>query len=96
MGEFGRTPAINGDDGRDHHPRAWTAVLAGGGVRGGIAHGKTDATGTSVVEGATKVPDLFATMAVLLGLDPDETTYARTRRPIAVTDGGRPVSAIMR
>ncbi|RYE84530.1 MAG: DUF1501 domain-containing protein, partial [Myxococcales bacterium] len=45
VGEFGRTPRINGDEGRDHHPQAWTALLAGGGVRGGVVRGQTDAAG---------------------------------------------------
>jgi uncharacterized protein (DUF1501 family) len=95
MGEFGRTPAINPDEGRDHHPKAWSVLLAGGGVRGGVVHGKTDAAGESVVEGATRVPDLFATMATQLGLDPDETVQTRVGRPIAVTDGGTPIRAVL-
>ncbi len=95
MGEFGRTPAINENEGRDHHPRAYSVLLAGGGVRGGVAHGKTDATGDEVVEGKTRVPDLFATLAVQLGLDPDETVQTRVGRPIAVTDRGTPIQAVL-
>jgi uncharacterized protein (DUF1501 family) len=95
MGEFGRSPAINPNEGRDHHPKAWSVVLAGGGIRGGVAHGKTDATGDAVVEGKTSVPDLFATMATVLGLDPDETVQTRSGRPISVTDSGQPIRAIL-
>src|SRR6185437_7661915 len=95
MGEFGRTPAINENEGRDHHPKAYSVLLAGGGVRGGLAHGKTDATGDEVVEGKTRVPDLFATLAVQLGLDPDETVQTRVGRPIAVTDSGTPIRPIL-
>jgi hypothetical protein len=95
MGEFGRSPAINPDEGRDHHPKAWSVVLAGGGVRGGVVHGKTDAAGDAVVEGATSVPDLFATMATVLGLDPEETVKTRVGRPIAVTDSGQPIREIL-
>ncbi len=95
MGEFGRTPALNQDEGRDHHPQAWSALLAGGGVRGGVVHGKTDATGDAVVEGATRVPDLFATLAGQLGLDPEETVQTRAGRPISVTDSGQPIRAIL-
>jgi hypothetical protein len=95
MGEFGRSPAINGDEGRDHHPKAWSALVAGGGLRGGVVHGKTDATGAEVVEGKTRVADLFATLATQLGLDPDETVNTRVGRPIAVTEGGQPIRAIM-
>jgi uncharacterized protein (DUF1501 family) len=96
MGEFGRTPAINADDGRDHHPKAWSVLVAGGGVRGGVVHGRTDADGDAVVEGATSVPDLFATLATLLGLDPAETVGTRSGRPVSLTDGGRPIQAILR
>lgn len=95
MGEFGRSPAINADEGRDHHPKAWSVLLAGGGVRGGIVHGKTDEAGDSVVADATSVPDLFATMATLLGLDPGETVKTRVGRPISITDSGRPIRAIL-
>jgi uncharacterized protein (DUF1501 family) len=95
MGEFGRTPAINPDEGRDHHPKAWSVLLAGGGVRGGVVHGKTDETGGTVLDGATRVADLFATMATLLGLNPDETVSTRAGRPISVTDAGQPVRPIL-
>ncbi|MEP7127073.1 MAG: DUF1501 domain-containing protein [Byssovorax sp.] len=89
MGDFGRTPRINGNDGRDHHPGAWSAVLAGGGVRGGAAHGETDATGDTVASGKIAVPDLFATVARQLGLDPDKSFDTPSGRPIAISDGGR-------
>jgi hypothetical protein len=95
MGEFGRTPVVNGDEGRDHHPKAWSVLLAGGGIRGGVVHGKTDATGDSVVEAPTRVADLFATMGTLLGLNPDETVQTKVGRPISVTDSGQPIRAIM-
>jgi hypothetical protein len=95
MGEFGRSPAINPDEGRDHHPQAFSVLLAGGGVRGGVVHGKTDADGAAVVEGKTRVPDLFATMGTLLGLDPEETVSTRSGRPISVTDSGQPIQRIM-
>jgi hypothetical protein len=95
MGEFGRTPAINENEGRDHHPKAYSVLVAGGGIRGGVVHGKTDVAGDDVVEGKTRVPDLFATMAVQLGLDPDETVQTRIGRPISVTDNGRPIREIL-
>jgi uncharacterized protein (DUF1501 family) len=96
MGEFGRTPAINGNDGRDHHPAAWSAVLAGAGVRGGVAHGETDARGDKVVKDAVSVPDLLATIATLLGLDPADTVSSPAGRPIALTDHGSAVRALLR
>ncbi len=95
MGEFGRTPRINANDGRDHHPNAWSALLAGGGIRGGIAHGATDADGTKVVSGAVSVPNLMATMATVLGMDPGHTQMTPIGRPISLTDNGTPVKEIL-
>jgi hypothetical protein len=95
MGEFGRTPHINATDGRDHWPQAWSAVLAGGGVRGGIVHGATDEDGGNVVGPSTTVPDLLATMATPLGLDPEHTEATPAGRPISVTDDGRPIRALL-
>jgi uncharacterized protein (DUF1501 family) len=95
MGEFGRTPRINGNDGRDHWPQAWSAVLAGAGIRGGQVHGATDDDGGSVVGPTTGVADLLATMASLMGLDPAHSEMTPVGRPLSVTDGGRPIRAIL-
>jgi uncharacterized protein (DUF1501 family) len=95
MGEFGRTPRINANDGRDHWPQAWSAVLAGGGLRGGLVHGATDDDGAKVAGPATSVPDLLATMGAQLGLDPGHTEVTPAGRPIAVTDGGTPIAALL-
>jgi hypothetical protein len=95
MGEFGRTPRINPLEGRDHFPAAWSAVLAGGGVRGGQAFGKTNEDGSKVVENAMAVPHLFATMTTLLGLDPGKTVTSPIGRPIGMTEDGVAVRALM-
>jgi hypothetical protein len=95
MGDFGRTPTINANDGRDHHPAAWTAVLAGAGIRGGVVHGETDALGSRVVKDAVTVPDLLATIATPLGLDPADMAQSPAGRPIMLTDGGTPVRALL-
>lgn len=95
MGDFGRTPNINGNDGRDHHPNAWSAVLAGAGIRGGVVHGETDALGAKVVKDAVTVPGLLATIATTLGLDPGDTLQSPAGRPIAMTDSGVPVRALL-
>jgi uncharacterized protein (DUF1501 family) len=70
-GEFGRTPMVQGggDDGRDHHPNAFTMWLAGGGVRGGITHGGTDELGFHTTHDPVHVRDLHATILHLLGFD---------------------------
>ena len=95
MGEFGRSPRISADDGRDHHPAAWSAVLSGGGIRGGVVHGETDARGDRVVRDPTTVADLHATVAAALGLDPALTRVTPAGRPIALTDGGKPIARLV-
>jgi uncharacterized protein (DUF1501 family) len=95
LGEFGRTPKINGNEGRDHFPDAWSAVLAGGGIRGGYVHGQTSPDGTKVVSGQVSVPNLFATAATQLGLNPDASAMSPIGRPIGVTDNGSPVKELV-
>jgi hypothetical protein len=96
MGEFGRTPKINGSKGRDHYPYAWTAALAGGGVKGGQAVGKTGKDGTTVEERPTTVPDFLATVCKAIGLDPATQNVSNTGRPIPVVeDGAKPVSEVL-
>ncbi|MCG8648407.1 MAG: DUF1501 domain-containing protein, partial [Pirellulales bacterium] len=70
-GEFGRTPMVQGggDDGRDHHPNAFTMWLAGGGIKGGVTHGSTDEFGFNTTSGDVHVRDLHATILHLLGFD---------------------------
>jgi uncharacterized protein (DUF1501 family) len=69
--EFGRSPKINGS-GRDHHPIAFSSFIAGGGVKGGKAYGKTDETGTRVIENPTTVLDFHATIGALMGVSPHD------------------------
>ena len=89
--EFGRTPKINDNDGRDHSPTAFSCVLAGGGIRGGQVYGKTDASGKNVIEDRVEVPDFNATIAYALGLPTEQTVFSPTGRPFRVADKGRPV-----
>jgi uncharacterized protein (DUF1501 family) len=95
LGEFGRTPKINGNEGRDHYPAAWSALLAGGGIRGGYVHGQTDDDGAKVVSGAVVVPNLFATVATQLGLNPDASVMSPIGRPIGLTDSGTPIPELI-
>jgi len=85
-GEFGRTPAAEGRDGRDHHPYGFTMWLAGGGVRGGMAYGSTDEFGWDAVEDRAHVHDLHATILHLLGLDHEKLTYRHSGRDFRLTD----------
>jgi hypothetical protein len=86
MGEFGRTPRINGANGRDHFPNAWSAVLAGGGIKGGQAYGKTIEDGTKVEGEPTGVTDLLATLCVALGIDHTKQNQSNVGRPIRIVD----------
>src|SRR5207302_2953734 len=72
MGEFGRTPKINPQKGRDHFPNAWSAVIAGGGVKGGQAVGKTSADGTTVEQRPVSGSDFLATVCKVVGVDPEK------------------------
>ncbi|MBT4868076.1 MAG: DUF1501 domain-containing protein [Planctomycetaceae bacterium] len=90
MGEFGRTPQIRRPGaaaGRDHYPAAWTTVLAGGGIKGGQAFGKTSADGASVAEGKVDVPDMLATLCKALGIDPGQQNISELGRPISIAEG---------
>jgi hypothetical protein len=94
--EFGRTPEIKAEhqNGRDHHPSAFSCVLAGGGVKGGIKHGQSDASGNKVRDGMVTVQDFNATIAHALGIDHQQVLMSPTRRPFTIADKGKPVAAV--
>ncbi len=94
MGEFGRTPNINGRAGRDHFPAAWSSVLAGGGIAGGQAYGKTSADGRQIEEGKLSVHELLATLCSAVGVPPDTENTSNTGRPLKIVDGS-PISALL-
>lgn len=96
LGEFGRTPRINNNDGRDHHTNGWATVVAGGGTRGGQVIGGTNEDGSEVVSGAVGVPDLFASLCFALGIDPDEENYSRSGRPIRVANDGSVIEELFK
>jgi uncharacterized protein (DUF1501 family) len=88
--EFGRPPEFDGGGGRGHQSKAFSVVLAGGGLRHGKAIGVTDEIGKKVIEKPTSVPDLFATIHCALGINPHKNLYAGDR-PVPITDRGKPV-----
>ncbi|MBI3856599.1 MAG: DUF1501 domain-containing protein [Planctomycetes bacterium] len=93
--EFGRTPKIVTERmGRNHYPKAFSGLMAGGGIRGGQKYGKTDATGEEVVENKVSVPDFNATIAYALGLPLDHIVHSPSGRPFTVADKGKPVTAL--
>jgi Protein of unknown function (DUF1501) len=90
MGEFGRTPNINGNASRDHWPQCYTTLLAGGGVKRGFVHGASDKTGSYPAEDPVKPDDLAATIFHALGIEPHMEMRTATNRPVVVAEG-RPV-----
>ena len=96
MGEFGRTPQINQQQGRDHFPNAWSTVLAGGGIKGGQVVGDTGANGMSIRERPVKVPDFLATVCRALGVDPTKQNQSNVGRPIRIVDkAAQPVEEVL-
>ena len=84
--EFGRTPFAENGDGRNHHPKAFTVWMAGGGVRGGLTYGATDDFGYAPVENPVHMHDLHATLLHLLGVDHQRLTYRHAGRDFRLTD----------
>ena len=95
VGEFGRAPRISAASaGREHWPRCYSAVLAGGGVRGGIVYGSSDKIGAYPADNPTSPADLVATIYTALGIPPDTTVLDRLGRQLTLTDG-TPIRAIL-
>jgi hypothetical protein len=91
MGEFGRTPQINANTGRDHYPQAFTVALAGAGIGGGRVVGSTNATGHEVADRPVTIPDLFCTIYHALGIDPRKENLSGGGRPVKLMESGQPV-----
>ena len=85
--DFGRTPTINKNAGRDHFPGVYSAVFAGGGIRGGQVYGKSNHTAHEPAEKACRPPDLHATIFHALGIDPGHMIYDANNRPLPLCDG---------
>jgi uncharacterized protein (DUF1501 family) len=94
MGEFGRTPRVNPNTGRDHYPRAFNVALAGGGIKGGQVIGATSDNGTDVKERPVTVADLFCTFCQALKVNPRKERISPLQRPVKIVDGGQPVKEL--
>jgi hypothetical protein len=96
MGEFGRTPKINEQRGRDHWASSWTAVLAGGGIKGGTVYGKTSPDGMAVKEHPVRVEDFLGTVATALGLDITKQNNSNVGRPIRLVEPtAKPIKEVL-
>lgn len=89
MGEFGRTPVINADAGRDHWARCWSVVVGGGGIKGGLAVGETDSEGRQVTTEPFASEDLMATVCRGLGISLETTYQSKNGRPMKIANGGK-------
>ncbi|MEM7782398.1 MAG: DUF1501 domain-containing protein [Planctomycetota bacterium] len=94
MGEFSRTPRINGNTGRDHWARSWSAVVGGAGLNSGIAVGKTNEDGTRVEGNSYTSEDLMASVCRALGISLDTTFTSRSGRPMKIANSGRVIKEL--
>ena len=92
-GEFGRTPKVNPNAGRDHWPKVFSAVLAGAGIKGGQVYGSSDAVGGEPKDNPVSMEDLTATIYDRLGIDPDKEYHTPTNRPVRLANRGKPVKS---
>ena len=100
MGEFGRTPFVNPDLGRDHWPTSWSLALGGGGIRGGQVVGSTDETGAKLTSSATSIGDVFATIYKAFGIDWTKEYDTPIGRPIKIANSlddqtGAPIAELL-
>jgi hypothetical protein len=90
-GEFGRTPKVNPNAGRDHWPKVSSALLAGAGIQGGQVYGSSDPTGSEPKDNPVSMEDLHATIYDRLGINPDKEYHTPTGRPIKLANGGKAI-----
>ena len=95
MGEFGRTPRINGNTGRDHWARSWSVAVGGGGLNGGLAVGKTNEDGTRVDGTSYTSEDLMATVCAGLGISLETTFTSRSGRPMKIANSGKMIKELI-
>jgi hypothetical protein len=95
MGEFGRTPDLNAQQGRDHWSEGFTVVVGGAGVGGGRAIGELDADGKAILKDPVKVPDVMATLLTLMRIDPRQRHRTSSGGADRITDQGRPLRAVL-
>jgi hypothetical protein len=93
--EFGRSPKINYNAGRDHHPAVFSSFLAGGGVHGGQFYGKSDEAGHGVADSPVSPASFNATIALALGLPLDEIVHSPTGRPFKIANEGKPIEKLL-
>ncbi len=93
--EFGRTPKINENAGRDHHPGAFTYLLAGAGIKTGQVYGSSDADGFTVESDHVSIADFNTTIAAALGINTEEEHFSPNGRPFRIGGGGKPIAKLL-
>ena len=93
-GEFGRTPKVNPRTGRDHWPRNFNALIAGGGIKGGQVIGESAANGMGVLKDPVAIPDLFSSICTSLEVNPVKENMSPIGRPLKIVDGGHPITKL--
>jgi hypothetical protein len=93
--EFGRTPKINPQSGRDHWPRVFSIMMAGGGIKAGLVHGASDSLGGEPEENPVTVEDFAATVYKLIGIDPERRIMAPGDRPVSLVKDGKILESIL-
>jgi uncharacterized protein (DUF1501 family) len=94
LSEFGRTPRVNDDEGRDNHAACFSCMMAGGGIRGGQVVGSSDEDGYLPKDRPVQVADLHATVCQALGIDFHKEVMTPLQRPMKLVDGGTPVAEL--
>ncbi|MCB1210455.1 MAG: DUF1501 domain-containing protein [Verrucomicrobiales bacterium] len=93
--EFGRGPKINSRNGRDHHPKVFSTLLAGGPIKGGTIYGSSDKSGSTVADKQTSIQDFHSTVGHALGLNVDEIVMSPSNRPFTVGDKGKVIAEVL-
>jgi hypothetical protein len=93
--EFGRGPKINSRNGRDHHPKVFSTLLAGGPIKGGTIYGASDKSGSTVADKQTTIQDFHSTVGHALGMNVDEIVMSPSNRPFTVGDKGKVIAEVL-
>jgi uncharacterized protein (DUF1501 family) len=95
MGEFGRTPNINGGAGRDHWARSWSVVVGGAGFKGGVVVGATNEDGKEIITEPYSSQDLMASVLFSLGISLETTFTSKNGRPIKIANSGKVIKELL-
>ncbi|HSH92850.1 MAG TPA: DUF1501 domain-containing protein, partial [Roseimicrobium sp.] len=94
LGEFGRTPKVNKDGGRDHWPGAMSVLMAGAGIPKGQVVGATDPKGYYASDNVYSPEDFATSLYTKMGIDPTQVLHTNTGRPVQLVNGGRPIKEL--